>query len=186
MRVAAGACARAGGSAHHRADSSARTAIDAIVALTRPIIPLSFWLERCAHRELDVADFFLARRGRVETVVDPDRTEGRDLAGLEAANGIRPAEEVALEERHRILRPSELVPRGETPAQDVVEPQRLVLGDGGGDPKEAVVTGADAREVGAEEGEGAPGRLMRVVARVASERAPEHRHDGLSLGGQEL
>src|SRR6266542_2825160 len=77
MRVAAGACARAGGSAHHRADSSARTAIDAIVALTRPIIPLSFWLERCAHRELDVADFFLARRGRVETIVDPDRTEGR-------------------------------------------------------------------------------------------------------------
>src|SRR6266498_2013231 len=185
MRVAAGACARAGGSAHHRADSSARTAIDAIVALTRPIIPLSFWLERCAHRELDITDFYLARGGRVETVVDPDGTEGRvpaetgshrvlelrevdgraealvrsvnvahveeegganaerqrhgvfevaedlegppdlgargvfrrDLAGLEAADGIRPAEEVALEERHGILRPSEHVPRQETPAQ---------------------------------------------------------------------
>src|SRR6266404_4600860 len=77
MRVAAGACARAGGSAHHRADSSARIAIDAIVALTRPIIRLSFSLERCAHRELDIADFFLARRGRIETEVDPDRTEGR-------------------------------------------------------------------------------------------------------------
>src|SRR6266536_2843367 len=254
MRVAAGACARAGGSAHHRADSSARTAIDAIVALTRPIIPLSFWLERCAHRELDITDFFLARGGRVETVVDPDGTEGRvpaetgshrvlelreidgraealvrsvnvahveeegganaerqrhgvfevaedlegppdlgargvfrrDLAGLEAADGIRPAEEVALEERHGILRPSEHVPRQETPAQDVIEPQRLVLGDGGGDTKEAVVTGADAREVGAEEGEGASGRLLRIVARVASERASEHRHNGLSLGGQEL
>src|SRR5436309_13119481 len=77
MRVAAGACARAGGWAHHRADSTARTAIAAMVTFTRPIIPLSFGLERSAHRELDISDAFLAGGGRVEAVVDADRTEGR-------------------------------------------------------------------------------------------------------------
>src|SRR5213593_1116250 len=77
MRVAAGACARADGCAHHRADSTARTAITAMVTFTRPIMPLSFGLERSAHRELDIADLFLAGRGRVETVVDADGAEGR-------------------------------------------------------------------------------------------------------------
>src|SRR5499433_1828377 len=172
MRVAARAAgvacwATAGVHTHQRADSAATTVSATMVTLTRPIIPLSSWLERAAHRELDVADLLLPRGRRIEAVVYPDRTEGgvppdarthrvleigqidglvhalvravhvthveeqggaqvegqghgvlevaqdlevaadlcarvvhrRDVAGLEAPDGVRPAHEVALEER---------------------------------------------------------------------------------------
>src|SRR5262245_30354620 len=81
MRVAARAagaacCATAGVHTHQRADSAASTVSAAMLTLTRPIIPLSSWLERAAHRELDIADLLLPRGGRIETIVYSDRTEG--------------------------------------------------------------------------------------------------------------
>src|SRR5262244_3191249 len=192
-----------------------------MMLLRRPIIPLSSWLERATHRELDIADLLLPRGGRIEAIVYSDRTEGgvppdarthcvleigqvdgrahalvrtvhvadveehgraqvvgqghgvldvsqdlevaadlragvvhrRDVASLEAANGVRPAQEVALEERSRTVRPADLVARGEAPAEQMIEPERIVLGERCGDTDEAVVAGADAREVESEDSE---------------------------------
>src|SRR5262245_19465957 len=59
------------------ADRTARAPVAAASIVTRPFMPLSSWLERCAHRELYVADLFLARGGRIESVVYPDRPKGR-------------------------------------------------------------------------------------------------------------
>src|SRR5499433_727234 len=259
MRVAARAagvacCAPAGVHAHQRTDSAASRVSAAMMPLRRPIIPLSSWLERATHRELDIADLLFPRGGRIEAIVYPDRTEGgvppdarthrvleigqvdgrayalvravhvahveeqggaqvegqghgvlevaqdlevaadlrtravhrRDLAGLEAPDGVRPAHEVALEERHRIGGPADLVSGGETPAEQMIEPERMVLGVRDGDTDEAVITGADAREVDSKDGEIPAGSIGQAVARVTGDGAAQHGQDGLALGIEEL
>src|SRR5262249_15862018 len=71
----AGCCAPAGVHVHQRTDSAASTVSAAMMPLRRPIIPLSSWLERATHRELDIADLLFPRGGRIEAIVYPDRTE---------------------------------------------------------------------------------------------------------------
>src|SRR5262245_7980604 len=213
------------------ADRTARAPVAAASIVTRPFMPLSSWLECCAHRELNVADLFLARGGRIESVVYPDRPEGRlpsnagadgvfevrqvdggadglvrpvhvahieeerstqvegqghrvlevaqdlevatdlgaravfrrDVTRLEAPDGVRAAEEVPLEERDRTVRPAQLVPRGQPPAQDVIEPEGLVTRSRDRDTEEPVVVGADPRKIAAEEQVLAAGRLLDAV-----------------------
>src|SRR5262249_38885289 len=246
----AGGWAPAGVHAHQKTDSAASTVSAAMMPLTRPIIPLSSWLERAAHRELDIADLLLPGGGRIEAIVYPDRTEGgvppdarthrvleigqvdgqvhalvrtvhvadveehgraqvegqghgvldvaqdlevaadlrpgvvhrRDVARLEAPDGVRPAQEVALEEWGGTVRPADLVAGGEAPAEQMIEPERIVLGKRGGDTDEAVVAGGDAREVESKDGELPPGRIGEAVAGVASDGAAEHGQDALALG----
>src|SRR5439155_13648150 len=227
MRVAGGACARAGVSTHHRPVRPTSTA-PRIPAIVKPLLmPLSFRLERRAHRELDFAELLALLPVRIDPIVHPNGPEGRvppepgpdgvfeigqvdrcvnalvrtvdvadieehgrpepvgqghgilevaqhleisadgrarrilrrDLAGLEASDGVRAAEVVALEERHRVLGPAELVGRGEAPAEYVIEPQRLVLRDRGRDADVAIVSRPDAREIGPDGGEVAACRL---------------------------
>src|SRR3990172_2434826 len=76
MRVPCGACASAGVSTHHRAERPASTAAATAACLKRPLMPLSFCLERGAHRELDIAELFPALGVRVDAVVHPDRPKG--------------------------------------------------------------------------------------------------------------
>src|SRR5215468_9726743 len=138
-------------------------------------------VEGQGHAVLEVAqDLEVAADLRARAVLR------RDLAGLEAPDGVRPAHEVALEERHRIVGPADLVAGGETPAEQMIEPERMVLGVRDGDTDEAVVPGADAREVDSQDGEIPAGSIGQAVARVTGDGATQHGQDGLALGIEEL
>src|SRR3990170_1007451 len=187
-RVACGACASAGVGTHHRAERPASTPAATAACLKRRLMPLSFWLERRAHRKLEIAELFPALRVRVDAVVHPEGPKGRipaepgtdrvlevrqvdrrvnalvgavdvadvekerrpdserqghrilevaqhleipadaragrvlrrDLARLETPDAVRAAEVVALEERHRVFVPAQLVTRQEASAEHMV------------------------------------------------------------------
>src|SRR5438105_10784236 len=109
-----------------------------------------------------------------------------DLTELEAADGIGAAEVEALEERHGLVVPADLVAGAETRAQHVPEPQELMLDGGGGESDVAVVLGEDAREVGPDGGEVSLRGIEEAVAGVARERPADERGDGGALGVQQL
>src|SRR5690349_1594726 len=133
-------------------------------------------------------DLVLDRAQQLAVAADPGAgvVPGRDLQGLELAEGVGAAQVEALEQGDGVLVPAEGVAGGEPEAQHVLQPRQGLEVGGGRDGADELLPEADAREVEPDRRGAAPGGIVDVVPRVAGEVHAHQRGEVRALLGDQL
>src|SRR5712692_8071700 len=115
----------------------------------------------------------------------PAAVPGRHLQRLELAQRVGAAKVESLEEGHRLVGPAEHVPAQDAPADDMVEPERMVVRRRCDSP-DKLFADAHAGEVEPDPLGASLGGLERAVPRVAPEGRADKRNDVVALRVLEL